>query len=64
MVADKTLWDVDNLAVHPNPFPFLRIWAILPTGSIRAGGAFGEEPFVLYEAWIVVWVDDCELAFS
>ena len=64
MVADKRLGDADNLVVHPNLFPFLAIREILPTSGIRTGGAFGEEPFVLYEAWIVVWVDDCELAFS
>jgi len=49
--------------VHPNFLSFFGILEALPSGGVRAGGAFGEEPFVFCEAGVVVGVDDCEFAF-
>ena len=57
MVAEQVFGDVNNLAVHPNFLSGVLGLEVLPTGGVRAGGAFGEEPFVFCEAGVVVGVD-------
>ena len=64
MVAEQTCRDVDNLTVHPYFLSGVFGLEVLPTGGVRAGGAFGEEPFMFCEAGVVIGVDDCEFALG
>jgi len=55
---------VNDPAVHPYFLPGFIGVASLPAGGIRAGGAFGEEPFVAAKRSVIFGVNDGEFALS
>ena len=64
MVTNEVFWDINDLVVHPNFLSGVFWSEALPASGVRAGWRFGKEPFILFEAVVVIGVNDGEFSFG